>query len=407
MVEAKIERKRKGEGSLFKSNGYWYVTYGYTVDGQQRKKKKCIGPVEKFTNENAAWTEALRVRKGFITDVTTGSVTTSKVENVTCDELLNQYIKSLKLKKKPSAYVIEKCIEASVRPFFGQKKVASLRDTHFEQYREQRVANDGVSNVTVDHDFTYLLAALNLEHRKKPHTRVPVVPTIPKSGEDNVRQGFLDLNGYDRVLDTLPTSLKCLFVVAYHIGNRKGTLLNLKWSQIDFEEGLIRFVRKENGKPVPVYAPIYGDMHDWLRRQKAFRDRKYPNCELVFFWYPIDCDIVPKLKGGRGGRRNEPGTPIKDFRFSWKEAVKEAKRPELLFHDLRRSAVRNMVEKMGWSEKKAMMISGHKTDAMLRRYDIIPTDDIKESGRQADGWWNEQRQKRTKKLKVVRKRKTA
>ncbi|MGD1095117.1 MAG: hypothetical protein ABSB35_24385 [Bryobacteraceae bacterium] len=54
-----------------------------------------------------------------------------------------------------------------------------------------------------------------------------------------------------------------------------------------------------------------------------------------------------------------------------------------------------------------MMISGHKTDAMLRRYDIIPTDDIKESGRQADGWWNEQRQKRTKKLKVVRKRKTA
>jgi hypothetical protein len=66
-----------------------------------------------------------------------------------------------------------------------------------------------------------------------------------------------------------------------------------------------------------------------------------------------------------------------------------------------------MVEKMGWSEKKAMMISGHKTDAMLRRYDIIPTDDIKESGRQADGWWNEQRQKRTKKLKVVRKRKTA
>jgi len=37
-----------------------------------------------------------------------------------------------------------------------------------------------------------------------------------------------------------------------------------------------------------------------------------------------------------------------------------------------------MVEKMGWSEKKAMMINGHKTNAMLFRYDIIPTTDIKE-----------------------------
>jgi hypothetical protein len=66
-----------------------------------------------------------------------------------------------------------------------------------------------------------------------------------------------------------------------------------------------------------------------------------------------------------------------------------------------------MVEKMGWSEKKAMMISGHKTNAMLRRYDIIPTDDIKESGRQADDWWKAQREKRSSKLKVARKRKIA
>jgi uncharacterized protein YcaQ len=35
---------------------------------------------------------------------------------------------------------------------------------------------------------------------------------------------------------------------------------------------------------------------------------------VIFFWYPIDCEIDPKLKGGRGGRRNESGTPIRDFR---------------------------------------------------------------------------------------------
>ncbi len=397
------ERKRKGEGSLFESNGYWYFTYGYTVDGERRKKKKCLGSIERFPTADDAWGEAMTTKKQFITAVTTGTVTTSSVESVTCGELLDEYVKHLKLRKKPSAYVIERCVEAHVKPFFGAKRVVSLRDKDFERYRADRIANDGVSDTTVDHDFTYLKAALNLEHDKKPRTRVPVVPTIPKSGVDNVRHGFLELADYDKVLEKLPISLKCLFVVGYHIGNRRGALLGLKWNQVDFEEGLIRFHRKENGKPVPVFAPLYGDMHEWLRRQKSFRDRKYPECEFVFFWYPIDCDIVHKLKGGRGGRRNEPGKQVKDFRFSWKAAVTAAKYPDLLFHDLRRSAVRNMVEKMGWSETKAMMISGHKTNEMLRRYNIIPTADIKESGRQADGWWKAQREKRAKKPKLMRK----
>lgn len=401
------ERKRKGDGSIFESNGYWYFTYGYTVDGERRKKKKCLGSVEAFPTEDAVWSEAKKARDQFITDVRTGKVATSTVENVTCDVLLDDYVKHLKLKGKPSAYVIEKCIEASVKPFFGRIKVTNLKDKDFERYRALRIERDEVSNSTVDHDFTYLTAALNLEHRKKTNSRVSVVPTITKSGEDNIRQGFLELDGYDSVLDKLPISLKCLFVIGYHIGNRRGTLLNLKWSQIDFEEGLIRFIRKEHGKPVPIFAPIYGDMHAWLKRQKAIRDRKYPQLDSVFFWYPIDCEIDPKLKGGRGGRRNPPGTPIKDFRESWNRAVDDANRPGLLFHDLRRSAVRNMVEKMQWSEKKAMMISGHKTNAMLLRYDIVPTSDIKESGQQADGWWKKQRQKRTKPLKIVRKGKVA
>ena len=49
MEESEDQRGRKGEGSLFQSNGYWFYTYGYTVDGQQRKKKKCLGSIEKLT----------------------------------------------------------------------------------------------------------------------------------------------------------------------------------------------------------------------------------------------------------------------------------------------------------------------------------------------------------------------
>jgi len=41
MKKSTPSRKRKGDGSLFQSGGYWFYTYGYSIDGEQRKKKKC------------------------------------------------------------------------------------------------------------------------------------------------------------------------------------------------------------------------------------------------------------------------------------------------------------------------------------------------------------------------------
>ena len=119
---------------------------------------------------------------------------------------------------------------------------------------------------------------------------------------------------------------------------------------------------------------------------KAFRDERFPKCEYVCFWYPTDCEIGKAPESGRGGRRNEPGMPLKSFYESWKSAVKRAGFPDLLFHDLRRSAVRNMIEKAGLSEKRAMEISGHKTRSMILRYDIVSLADIKESGQKMDEW---------------------
>lgn len=393
--ETSVDRGRKGEGSLFQSNGYWFYTYGYTVDGQHRKKKKCLGSVEKFGNEDAAWREAQRVRNQFIADITTGKVVSSKVENITCGELLDQYIEHLNNQKKPSAYVIETCIRKNIGPYFGSKRVAKLESKHFDQYRKMRVEKDHVTNTTVDHDFTYLKSALLLEYKKTP-SRVLRVPHIPKSGEDNVRDGFLEFDGYEKVLAELPLSLKCIFVLAYHISNRKGALVELKWHQVDFENKVIRFTRMQNRKPVPIAVPIYGDMEHWLRHQREFRDEHFPACEYVCFWYPIDCEIDPTLKSGHGGRRNEPGTPLRSFYESWKKAVAKAGFPELLFHDLRRSAVRNMIEKVGLSEKRAMEISGHKTRSMILRYNIISLADIQESGEKMDGWMKTMRSKSKK-----------
>ena len=90
------------------------------------------------------------------------------------------------------------------------------------------------------------------------------------------------------------------------------------------------------------------------------------------------------------------GKQVADIKTAWETARKAAGVPELLVHDLRRTAAGNMI-RAGLSEKEAMLITGHKTTSMFRRYSIVDERRMIEAGEKLEAYFDGAREREKKK----------
>lgn len=338
-------------GSIYKrGNKYWIKYYRNGKPYRESTKSDKESDAKKL----------LRKREGQISE---GKLPGIYFDRVKFDELAEDLKRDYRLNQKRSLVRAERSVK-HLTGYFGGMRVSSITSPLIQAYIERRLNEQQAQNATVNRELAALKRMLNMGTRQTP-PKVDRVPYIPMLAENNTRKGFFEHGAYLALRDALPFYLKPIITFGYKFGWRLGEILGLTWDRVDLKNGIVRIETGEtkNREARTVY------LDDELKGMfKELFTRRRLDIPSVFL---------------------RDGESIKGFRKAWLKGCKDTGLHGKLFHDLRRTAVRNMV-RSGIPERVAMMISGHKTRSVFERYNIVSDEDLREATRKQEAYLSKQ-----------------
>lgn len=176
------------------------------------------------------------------------------------------------------------------------------------------------------------------------------VSKVPCPAVDNKRVRYLSDDERDKLFEVCKMSawprLYPLILLATCTGMRKSEMLNLKWRDVDFEQGLEFLATTKNGEPriTPIPTPALNEL-------KKIRGL---GSALVF---PSDIKSEQPM----------------EFKKHWYKALEQAGIQNFRFHDLRHTAASYLVMR-GATLHETAEILGHKDLSTTQRYAHLSTE---------------------------------
>lgn len=270
---------------------------------------------------------------------------------LTVNDLLDLVVEDYRINRRKSLKTTTDHMKRP-RERLGHLRAEQVTSQVLKTYRDQRL-REGLAPATINREFAAVRRGFRLAENL-------ACPRFPMLVERNARQGFFEPGDLARLETYLPDYLRPLVRFAYYTGCRRGEMLSLQWQNVDLSERLIRLTpdmaKSGRGRVLALEGGLWGV----IDRQSKLR--------------PAGCPWVFHREGER----------IKPFDKTWRKACQDAGLIGKLFHDLRRTAVRNMV-RAGVPERVAMEISGHRTRSVFDRYNIVNEQDIRQAMRRVTG----------------------
>ena len=375
-------------GSLQKksSSKYWYAVISITDENGRRKTKW-------VTTKQVKKTEATKVLRTILKEMEEGSFV-DKTSLLFADFMENWLNEVVKTQVEHTTYSRYKhTVDKHIAPYFRAKGVLlqNVTTLMLQEYINSKISNNtatkqkSLSPNTVKKHYINISQALDYAVKIKLINRNPAkdveLPKIKKFAGS-----FYSVEQLDKLLNlAVGLPIESALVLTVHYGLRRGEVLGLRWSDIDFNNNSIHISNTRVRADVEIEKapktessrrtlPLLETVKEYLLKLK----RQQAKDKLLLGKSYVDNDYVCRWTDGR---------PLLTTYISraFKLLLERNKMPLIRFHDLRHSTASYLL-KLGLSMKEIQYWLGHSqistTMDIYTHIDLQMKNDV---GKKVDG----------------------
>lgn len=348
--------------AVYERGGVWW--FSFTIAG--RRVQESSHSSRKTVAVQAEKSRRLEMEKALAGMPQAAAETRIRTVGTIVDEYERHYGQSHRAK----SVIFSKQRLVHVRRLLKGYMLIDLTETTIREYIQTRM-DEGVSGRTINMELGELSRAIGRTWRE-------LWPKVRKMEEREDVGRALSPDEESRMLDAAAADdspnrnpmLYTFLKIALTTGMRAGEICSLRWSQIDFEHGIITVgiakTRAGSGRTIPMNGDLRAALDSHLSWYAA-KMQRLGHMEVMPGWF---------LFPGKNGRPNkgatrplDPTIHVGSVSTAWNKLRTKAG-VSCRLHDLRHTAATKMAE-AGVSEGAMKSILGHMSSKMLELYSHI------------------------------------